>query len=284
MKSLRSLALALLAVFSVTGCLQVEKVVKLKPDGSGTIEETVVVSKEFAAQMKQMTAGLGALGGDKPADGGAAPAFNLMDEKKLKEGAGKMGEGVTFISAKPVTTPAGEGFTALYAFTDINKLKINQDLGDSMPTSGGTGISAAPRAAKGEPVTFVFTKGAPAGLTIHVPQPKDADLAKAQEKKAEQPSGGEDMAMMMMQQMFKDMKMTLAIEVAGTIAQTNAEHASGSRVTLMEMDFNKVLANPAKFKELSQAQPKSIDEAKTLMKGIDGIKAETQPKVTVKFQ
>src|SRR5580765_7106256 len=110
MNSLRTLALALLAVLGVTGCLQVDKVVKLKPDGSGTVEETVVMSKEVIAQMRQMTSGLGALGGDKPAASGAAPAFNLMDEKKLREAAGKMGVGVTFVSAKPVTTASGEGF------------------------------------------------------------------------------------------------------------------------------------------------------------------------------
>jgi hypothetical protein len=55
-------------------------------------------------------------------------------------------------------------------------------------------------------------------------------------------------------------------------------------VTLMELDFNKVLANPEKFKMLSQAQPKTIEETKALVKGIDGIKAEAQPVVTVKFQ
>lgn len=89
---------------------------------------------------------------------------------------------------------------------------------------------------------------------------------------------------MMMQQMFKDMKITIAIEVAGKIAQTNAEHVTGPRVTLMEMDFNKVLANPEKFKELTKAQPKSIEEAKAIVKGVDGIKAETQPEISVKFQ
>ena len=90
--------------------------------------------------------------------------------------------------------------------------------------------------------------------------------------------------MMMMQQMFKGMKVSLVIEVAGRIVQTNAEYRDASRVTLMEMDFDKVLTNPEKFKALSQAQPKTIEEAKTLIKGTDGIKAETQPAVTVKFQ
>lgn len=286
MHSLRFLVLALVAVFGITGCIQVDKVVKLKPDGSGTIEETVVMSKEMVAQMKQMTEGFSGLGGEKPAGGAAPQGFHLMDEKKLREAAGKMGEGVTFVSAKPVMKPSGEGFVATYAFADINKLKLSQDLGDSMPQGGpggpdGAGGPGAPKPAPSDPVTFQFTKGAPASLTITSPQPKQpAEMP----KRPAQPEGSEDMAMMMMQQMFKDMKMSLAIEFVGRITQTNATNVSGSRVTLAEMDFNKVLANPEKFKALTKAQPKSLDEAKVLLKGVDGIKMETQPKVTVKFQ
>ena len=134
---------------------------------------------------------------------------------------------------------------------------------------------------KKEPVKFEFTKGSPAALTVKLPQPKPGDLPK---ERPQAPAGGQDMAMMMMQQMFKDMKISLAIEVAGRIVQTNAEYKDASRVTLMEMDFNKVLGNPEKFKALSQAQPKTIEEAKALVKGTEGIKAETQPVVTVKFQ
>lgn len=286
MKSLRSLApvaLALLAVFGLTACIQVDKLVKLKPDGSGTVEETVVMSKEMVAQMKQMSAGLSAFGGEKPADGAAAPAFSLMDEKKLRAAAEKMGEGVTFVSAKPVTTATGEGFTAIYAFTDISKLKVSQDMGDNLPQQGGSGVNVRSKS-DSDPVTFQFAKGSPAMLTINTAQPKEADLAKAQKNQAAKPEGGEEMATMMMQQMLKDMKMSLVVEFAGAISQTNAEHVNGSRVTLMEMDFNKLLADPVKFKELSRAQPKTIQDARALMKGVDGIKAETQPKVTVKFQ
>lgn len=284
MKLLRSLALALVVLLGVTGCLQVEKVVKLKPDGSGTIEETVVISKTFVEQMKQMTAGLGALGGGQPAAGGAAPTFNLMDEKKLKEGAAKMGEGVTFVSAKPVTTATGEGFTATYAFTDINKIKLSKDLNDSMPSAGGAGLSMAPKIKTGAPLTFAFAKGAPASLTVTLPPPDLGAKDTAKKEAPAAPAGGDEMAAMMMREMFKDMKITVAIEVAGKIAQTDATHAAGSRVTLMEMDFNKVLANPEKFNALAKAQPKSMADAEVLLKGVEGIKIETQPKVTVKFQ
>jgi hypothetical protein len=281
MKTLRAFTLALCVAISFSACLQEEKVIKLNADGSGTVEDTMVMSKEVIAQLKQMTAGFGALlQGKGNADAASPSPFQVMDEKKLREAANTMGDGVTFVSAKPLTTAFGEGFTAAYAFADINKLKIDENPGANIPGADNPAMKLANKSKK-EPVKFDFTKGAPASLTVKLPQPKTIDLPKDRPPK---PPGGEEMAMVMMQQMFKDMKVSLAIEVAGRIVDTNAEYKDGSRVTLMELDFNKVLANPEKFKALSAAQPKSIEEAKALIKGTDGIKAETQPEVTIKFQ
>ena len=50
------------------------------------------------------------------------------------------------------------------------------------------------------------------------------------------------------------------------------------------MDFNKLLADPEKFKKLAKENPKTLQESKALMKGIDGIKVETAPEVRIKFQ
>lgn len=278
MKFLRTAALALATVSLFSACLQQEKVIKLNADGSGTIEETLVMSKQVIEQMKQMSQGFGALLGGKDKAGAAAP-FQVLDENKLRAAAGKMGEGVTLVSAKPLSSPMGEGFAAVYAFTDINKVRIDQNPGENIPGADNPLLNK--NKPKKETVKFEFVKGSPATLTVKLPQPKDADLPK---DRPQVPQGGNDMMGAMMQQMFKDMKMSLAVQVAGRITQTNAEFKDASRVTLMEMDFNKVLANPEKFKALTQAQPKTIEEAKSLVKGIEGIKAETQPTVTIKFQ
>jgi hypothetical protein len=269
MKALRLLFAAFVAMFGLTGCLQMEQVVKLKPDGSGTVEETVVLSKAGLASMEQM---LGAFGGDKKKEGASALP-DLYDEAKLKAAAAKMGEGVTFVSAKKVDGEQGKGFTAVYAFTDVNKLKLDQNPGEALPDSG----APKPAGNKKEPILFQFDKGKPAQVTLKMPAPE----FKPKEK---QPEGMEDMAMQMMQQMLKDMHISIAVEVQGTISETNAEYRDGSRVTLMDMDFNKVMANPEKFKALAKANPQSLQEAKTLIKGLDGVKIETAPEVKIKFQ
>ena len=278
MKTLRALLTAVLFTLGLTGCLQIEKVVKLQPDGSGTVEESLVMGKDVVAQMEQMAAGFGGLG-EKKEDKPAAKGFDLLDEKKLKGAAEKMGEGVTFVSAKKIDNDKGSGYVATYAFKDINKLKLDQNPGDAMPAPTGVKKSSGPGASKVEPVTFKFTKGAPAELVVKMPAP---DFKKPDKK--EKAGGMEDMAMQMMQQVFKDMKVTMAIEVAGAIKETNAEYKDGSRVTLMEMDFNKLLANPEKFKQLAKENPKTLQESKALMKSIDGVKVETAPEVTIKFQ
>jgi hypothetical protein len=261
MKFLRAAFVVVAAVFFLTGCLQVERVVKLKPDGSGTIEETVLIPKAALATLQQM-------GG-----GAKGKSLDIFDEGKLKQEAAKMGEGVTYVSGKKVSSDAGEGFTATYAFTDVNKLKLDQNLADSMPgpTPGGD------QGRKPEPVVFHFAKGSPAVLTVTMPAPEF-------KPKAEKPDGMDDVALQMMQQMLKDMKMTFALEVQGTISETNATYRDGGRVTLMEMDFNKVLSNPEKFKAMAKANPQTMQEAKAILKEIDGIKVETSPEVKIKFQ
>jgi hypothetical protein len=270
MKAIRLLFAALVALFGLTGCLQMEQVVKLKPDGSGTVEETVVISKAGIAAMEQM---IGAFAGDKKKDGaGAMP--DLFDEPKLKAAASKMGDGVTFVSANKIDNEQGKGFTAIYAFTDVNKLKLDQNPGEALPDAGK---GKPPGSSKKEPITFHFDKGSPNQVTLKMPTPEF-------KPKKEQPAGMEDMAMQMMQQMFKDMHVSIAVEVEGTITETNAEYRDGSRVTLMDMDFNKVIANPEKFKALAKANPQSLQEAKTLLKGLDGVKIETSPEVNIKFQ
>ncbi len=277
MKLLRGVALSIFVAIVFGGCIQDEKVVKLKPDGSGTFEETFVIGVQALAQIKQLSEGFGALGKNFGKAGGASSAFKVLDEGKLRDAAEKLGDGVKFVSAKAVTSEAGEGYSVIYSFSDINKLRLDQNPADNLPAA-----ASALQMTKGkkESIKFDFKKGAPALLTVKMPAPKDSDL----KDRPQIPSGQGDMAATMMQQMFKDMKVSVAIEVQGRISESNAEFQDASRVTLVEMDFNKVLSDPEKFKSLLAAQPKTIEEAKALVKGVDGMKAETQPTVSVKFE
>ncbi len=273
MKSPRTL-LFLLPLFFLGGCLDVEKVVKINPDGSGTVTERVLLGKAVVEQMKSMATAFGGKPGDDK-------GMNLADEKKAKADAAKMGEGVTVASVKKISSANGEGAEIVYAFKDINKLKLDQNPSSSMP--GGPGGGPSESGAKTELVTFLLTKGSPATLVVTMPKlvSKKADK---EDSKETPPAANNEMAAEMAKQMFKDMRVKLGLEFAGKIVTTNAEYHTDSQVTLMEMDFNKLLADSAKFTALTKANPQSLEEAKALMKGLDGIKVETSPQVTVSFQ
>jgi hypothetical protein len=274
-KAIRLFLLALTISFLASGCLDVEKVVTVKPDGSGTVTETLIVTKQTIESLKEMAGSLGS-GGAEAKPGAAPKSPEIMDEAKLREAAARMGEGVTFLSARKITTAKGEGYTAMYAFTDVSKLKLNQNPSDKMPVAG-PGVKGSEER---EDLQFEFTKGSPATLIVRSPE------AKPSGKEAKKPDSGKDdaMAAQMMQQILKDMRVAVSIKVDGTITETDAEHRDATRVTLMDMDFNKLLANPEKFKALNKANPDSFEETKRMMNGIPGVKVETKPAVKIQFK
>ena len=90
--------------------------------------------------------------------------------------------------------------------------------------------------------------------------------------------------MRQMKKMFEGMKVTIAIDVQGAIVQTNATHREGPRVTLMELDFGKLLEMPEHLKKFSQSMPETMEDAKNLMKDLPGIKLDLNEEVTIKFK
>lgn len=268
------LLLALLTAFVLTACFQVDRVVRVKADGSGTIEETVTMSTAAIEQMKAMSA-LGAPGGGA---GKAAP-FELLNETKLKEEASKMGAGVTFVSAKKIADKDKQGFVATFAFTDINKLKLTTGPADIGPSDGPLTMNDK---SKEEPVAFQFTKGKPATLTVQMPPMKKSDAAKADAPEADDPAA--EAMMPMIKEMFKDLHVGVKIEVEGKIAATNAQFKDASSVTLMSVDFSKLLADPAKFKAMTKIKDPNSPEAKALIQSVPGMKIETANPLKITFQ
>jgi hypothetical protein len=93
------------------------------------------------------------------------------------------------------------------------------------------------------------------------------------------------MVMNMIKTMFKGFKINIGLEVVGSIVKTNAEYVSGSRLTLLEMDVESLLADEAKLKALQgKLRPDaSLSEVKPLLKDIKGIKIDG-PSISVEFR
>jgi hypothetical protein len=272
MRAFRILAV-LLATTVSTACLNSTTLVKVKPDGSGIVEQTTLVN---TAALKGM---MGANAG--------GPNGPMMNKADLERTAARMGEGVKLVSMEPVKGDSGfEGVKATFSFEDINKIQVSQGPSMSGGTGGGTARAAEP--SQDDPVRFKLTRtGATstlsinfvdrpgAGKTDNVPNPQNTEM----------PDLSNPMIMNMIKTMFAGFKINIGLEVVGSIVNTNAEYVSGPRITLLEMDVAALLADEAKFKALQGkiGPDASLSEVKPYLKDIKGIKIDG-PSITVEFR
>jgi hypothetical protein len=267
---------AAISMFLLAGCFQVSTVVRVNPDGSGTVVETMLLSKKMVAQMNEMMQGFAGEGGAKP------KPIELFEPAKLKAQAAGMGEGVTYLSGEKSETEEFSGYTATYAFKDINKLKLNQQKDES---AGGGGGQKAPSV----PILFHFTKGSPATLTIE--QPRDNNPVKSTEapkENAESPQAAKgamsDAEAKQLAEMFMGMKMLLAVEVNGSIVETNATHLDGRRITIVDFDLAKLGSSLPQLEKLKRLKESSAADAKELMKDFPGMKVDLNDRLKVVFR
>jgi hypothetical protein len=268
------LAVIALAAVCTSGCLTAITSIKVRPDGSGTIEQTLSMSAAAAAQVASLAKGFG---GEAAAKDAAEPEF--FTEAEMKAAAPKFGSGVTFVSSTPIKTADRVGRVATYQFTDVTKLSIDQK-----PQTGELGAAPASESAD-EDMLFRFTKQ-PSGtsvLTVVFPEAKLEEARKeAAEKQGSAAPKVDPAQMAMIKKLFDGLRVEIAVDVLGTIVKTNSPYVQGSRVTLLEMNFSELLTNDALLSRV--AQPKSIEEAKRLLKDVKGFKVNLDREVTIEFR
>jgi hypothetical protein len=245
--------------------MDLEKVITLNADGSGTLVETGIVTNE-EVKRREETAKLS----KEPNPDDAA--FKWIDEIQLRERAPELGEGVTFVSAKRVSNDKGRGWTATYAFPDINKLKLDQNL-ITLETN-------APRpgdVSKGipTPIQFKFHKGSPAELTVNMtaPAPSRKDLAALPPPAVRRKDETADLIVRILESEFKDARIAIMIDFPSGIIKTDARFHEGRRVTLMDLDFNKLRAEPGLEKKVSEFMDSPYFNRK-IFAGVPGAKVD----------
>jgi len=262
--------LILIAALALPSCLQNETTIQLNKDGSGTLVEQTTLGAQMVGMLDQFSA----LGGGAAAKD---PVAEMFSEEKAKAKAKTMGNGVTFEKSEPITIGANKGARTTYRFTDINQLQISPGEGvkDLSPLAG-----QAAAAAEKEPVKFHFADGT---LSITMPIPEKPAAPPAAAPAAPDPAGNPQMEAMM-KQMLSDMNVSVKLVIASGIAETNATHRDGNTITLMSMEMAKLLENPETPKKLSAADQSNPTAAFEVLKGIEGVKMETKPTVTVKLE
>lgn len=283
MSYFRFLCLVLGSVF-LFGCFQTETVIRLKPDGSGVIEETVLLSNDLLESFQELAKGFEGDEADKTKKEAEKekqdPIQGMIRDARSKEN--QYGPEVKFLSAIPLKTETMGGYKATYAFKDINNLKVNQNPGKKIEKSGG----GEDIPAREENILFKFKKGPVSTLTVTMAKEKNKEEKKNQVSKKEVPEGGEadPRAMEQMKMFLKDMGIRIALEIKGTILKTNATYRKKNEITLVELHFGKLIENKDIFEKIVAAQPKTIEEAKELVKGIEGLKIEMSNPLVVEFK
>jgi hypothetical protein len=247
------------------GCFQSTTVLTIKADGSGTIRQRTVVLAAALAQMKQLAA----------LTGRRAATIDPLSEDQARSVAASLGPGVTLVATNAITTPEGEGRESTYAFTDVSQLRVSEqpaappDIADRTP-----GLSNdSPK------VSFSLTRSDAGNPVLHINVPVPALFV------SPDGAGGINPTVIDQLQALKVVlagaHVVLAAEPAGTLLSTNSAWVEGQRVTLLEIELDKLLADPEFVARVRAAS--TADAVKAVLKDAPGLKVTLERDVTIEF-
>jgi hypothetical protein len=206
------------------------------------------------------------------------PIQGMIQDARSRET--QYGLDVKLVSAIPLKTETMGGYKAVYAFKDINTLKVNQNPGKKAEKPGaGEEIFA-----KEENLLFQFKKGPISTLTVMMPKDKEVKKAQDQKKETQEKSPADPKDIEQMKLFFKDMGFRITLEIEGIILKTNATYRKNSQITFVDLQFGKLIENKGFFDKVISAQPKTVEEAKELVRGIEGLKIEMANPLVVEFR
>lgn len=272
-------ALGLAAV--TAGCFSVDSTIKVRPDGTGTIEQTMLVNSSAMSMVSMMGQG------QQGAEAAKAPTPEMMfSEEKLKEEASKLGEGVTYVSSTPFAEGEMKGVKAVFAFTDFNKLKLSASPPDIGGESGGIKSTSS-----GSTLDMRLARqGSSSLITLDMfnrkATPPPAATTPAPASEGNNPIGDMPKEMLgMLAPMFKDMRVAVSVEPVGELVRTNATHVDGKKITVLDIAFGELFANPASFEKMEKlGKDPTLDQIRTALAGVKGIKINEVETLEIEFK
>jgi len=255
----------LLGAVAAGGCFQSTTVLVVKGDGSGTINQRTVVLTAALAQIRQLAA----------MSGRTAASIDPLSEDQARAMAASLGPGVTLVSTNAIKTAEGEGRESTYAFTDISQLRVSEQ-----PAAPPEVAARSPALSSDAPkVSFSLAHPAGGNAVLHINVPVPSLFVNPDG------SGGINPTVIDQLQGLKIVlagaHLVLAAEPAGPVVATNSAWREGGRVTLLEIDLDKLLADPAFVARVRAA--KTGDEVKAVLKDAPGLKITLEPDITIEF-
>lgn len=266
-----SLFVVLLAVVALatSGCITATNLIRLKPNGSGTLEATIKVN---TGAFKQMSAMMG--GGEVKSEGKSG----LPSPEDLAKELSKM-KGVRLVSQKAFKDGDVEGVTVVMAFDDVNQIAVSEAL-----------PGKSKKASQEDDLKFSLVKqpGGTSILSIVMPErPGEAVKGGTGRKSGTTPKPSLEV-MQMLGAFFKGMRIMIAVDVDGTLVRTSSPYVEGNRVTLLDFDMDQLLSDPEALQKM-EALPidpsLSITEVRESLRkaGVKGIKVNDS-QVTIEMK
>lgn len=269
MKKLFILSIVILFSAFLSGCLQSETKVYVNEDGSGVLEETVLLKDEVVEMMEHFAVAF---------DSSKGKEFDLFNQDELISKASKFGEGVSFSSSEKLKLDGYEGVKAKYLFKDITKLNLSLVSDDAIPMASDQENEKN----KDQLLRFSFSKvNGLANLKVYLPSmDQQIDEEQYEEEMSDSASAEE---FEQAKELFRDMRISLVLVPSGKIKQTNADYLQNNEITLLEMNMNSILDKPELFQDLSGNKVKTLDELREMVKNIEGIKIDSHNVVEIIF-
>jgi hypothetical protein len=253
------------------GCFQSTTVLHVNADRSGTIDQRSLFSTAALAQLRQVSA----------TSGGESVQADPLSEDQARALAANIGPGVSYVSSTPVTTDAMKGRDTVYAFPDINTLRISQQ-----PSAPGGLRVRAESLGPSQTITFALEPQADGHqlLRIHMPEITQLPGLPVQLPGAAAGSslpGPTAEQIRAAAQMFAGMRLTVAVEPDGQVVKTNSPYVDGNRVMLFDLDVDQLVANPEALRNLQGAR--TPEEVQAVVKDLPGLKLTLAREVTIEF-
>jgi hypothetical protein len=288
MKKTLFLILSFMVLTVLPGCIKMDMVIKVKRDGSGLLTERMVFTKEtieFFNRMKERQAGdkINENAPPRAESLGAKAGFDIYDEAGLRAKAASLGEGAAYFESRPIDSDEGRGFEVTYALPDITKLMVS-----SRPRDNVTGVQQGIYGLQEEDLyRLSFVKGSPAKLTVKVPvfrgehslAPR-APVSTGEFIDAEK----QRQALTVLKQLFKGMRLTVALECEGALVRTNAAHHEGSRVVLVDFDLDRIDFSDEVMERMKGKSIRTLRDMEIYGGNIPGIQVEFKDHITVEFR
>jgi len=257
--------LVLFLAIPLAGCVTLDLLVRVWPDGSGEIVRTIVLRKDWIDELRK----------SHRSDGQTAvPEFGLYSKEDAEWEATQMGQGVQLVETTPTKTATGRGVTCTYSFPDVRKLTLS-----ASPPSWWKGSGPDENS---DPIRFDFHRQPDGVATLSIRLPQGAVAAPASPAPGRRVAGAIPADQReVMRSLFEGFRTVARVELVGSVVRVEGGWRNENRVMLFDFDFGRLLSDDALLRRLIEAPRESPG---ALLHGVPGCRVPDTRNVTISFR